>query len=190
MKSYDQKMETAQLNLNVKSASAPLYRKSANSLYDALDLLVKSNQPTLKALLALKYLEFVYAGEIAHDAFIIRNLLLTKNSKLKQNGITKAVSSIQKYMERWGSFPYPLNRAVDDDRLIVEALDVLQEALDQSLDKDMQTQKVREALRFLVWKDGKNWEYVCFWNALSFNCGRGNWQNADVALKNIRKVFN
>lgn len=173
----------------IETRQPSLQRISSNSLYKSWDILAAASKLTEPALAALRYLEFIYAGEIEAPTAALRELLSCRVTRARDKRIREALTEIKQYMERHGSFPYPLNRELDEERLIVEAVDVLQDALDECLDKNMQTKKIREALRFLVWKDGNRWDYVNFWLALTTYGGNGRWRNADAALSNIRKTF-
>ena len=64
-----------------------------------------------------------------------------------------------------------------------------QHAILASLDRDVKDARVREALRFLLWKTGGQWLYVNFWNSLTYKGGNGLWQNGQVALREIRSHF-
>jgi len=170
-------------------APQPYKIAAYNSLSAAWVTLKTADTLDAPVLAALAYLEFVFNGAVKFAIRDLHRYLPQLHRRAASENVLEALGTIRAHMDRHGSFFYPLDEAVSESQLIREALNALQAALDSSLDQDAQTAKIRETLRFLVWKTGNRWTYVNFWNALAFKGGNGLWQSGQVALAEIRREF-
>ena len=75
------------------------------------------------------------------------------------------------------------------EQAINEALKILTDAFERTIDQDMRTEEVFDALAFLEGEGGKAWPFRSFRQALDNQDPRSRWQNVNAALNGIRGVF-
>ena len=75
------------------------------------------------------------------------------------------------------------------EQAIDEALKILTDAFERTIDQDMRTEEVFDALAYLEGEGGKAWPFQSFRQALDNQDPRSRWQNVNAALNGIRREF-
>ena len=135
---------------------------------------------------AADLIEFVYGDAVRPALGTLRKRGYTSDA----GEATYALEAIKRVMTRHQSFANPFDIDTDERSLVEDALATLREAVVGCVSFDMRSERLRQALRFLIWKSGRKWEFINFWHDLDMaGHTEGRFQAATTTFRGICRMF-